>query len=244
MIARVFVPQAAAEGEQLELPPEEAGHLVRVLRLAPGAPLRVFDGRGREWEAILRATTKHGAVVELGMARTAAPEPRVRYTLAVAVLKGDATDGVVRDAVMLGVSAIRPFLSARTEIRQTALESGHRRARWERVAVASAKQCGRAVLPTIHDPVNFTAVLAADPAALRLLLVEPAVEGEAARPAEVAPPAAACLAVGPEGGWTPEEAAQAIAAGWRPLRVGTRVLRAESAPLVALAACQAVWSDD
>lgn len=243
MIARVLVPAAANEGDVLDVPADEAGHLVRVLRLGPGAAVRVFDGRGHEWDATLRATTKQGAVVELGAARAAAPEPHVRYTLAVAVLKGDGTDDVVRDAVMMGVQAIRPFVSSRTEVRAAALERAHRRERWERVAVASAKQCGRAVLPVIHDVVDLSAVLAADGDALRLLLVEPAVAVTAARLRDIAAPQAVSLAIGPEGGWTAEEADRAVAAGWQPLTLGARVLRAEAAPLAALAACQAVWSD-
>ena len=237
------MPAAVREGEVLDVPADEAGHLVRVLRLGPGAAVRVFDGRGHEWDATLRATTKHGAVVALGAARIAAPEPRIHYTLAAAVLKGDGTDDVVRDAVMMGVQAIRPFVSARTEVRAAALERAHRRERWERVAIASAKQCGRAMLPIIHDVVDLRTVLATDGEALRLLLVEPAVAVTAARPADIAAPRAVSLAIGPEGGWTAEEAAQAMGAGWQPLRVGERVLRAEAAPLVALAACQAVWSE-
>jgi 16S rRNA (uracil1498-N3)-methyltransferase len=243
VIARVLVPAAAREGDVLDVPAEEAGHLVRVLRLGPGAAVRVFDGRGHEWDATLRATTKQGAVVELGAARDAALEPRVRYTLAVAVLKGDGTDDVVRDAVMMGVRAIRPFVSARTEVRAAALERAHRRERWERVAVASAKQCGRAVLPVIHDVVDLPAVLAGDDDALRLLLVEPTVAVTAARLRDIAAPRAVSLAIGPEGGWTADEAERAVAAGWQPLTLGARVLRAEAAPLVALAACQAVWSE-
>ena len=157
--------------------------------------------------------------------------------------QGDGTDDVVRDAVMMGVQAIRPFVSARTEVRAAALERAHRRERWERVAIASAKQCGRATLPVIHDVADLRTVLATDGEALRLLLVEPAVAVTAARPADIAAPRAVSLAIGPEGGWTAEEAAQAVDAGWQPLRVGARVLRAEAAPLVALAACQAVWSE-
>ncbi len=238
------MPAAAHEGDRLEVPADEAQHLVRVLRLGPGAAVRVFDGRGHEWDATLREATKQRAAVELGAARAAAPETRIRYTLVVAALKGDGTDEVVRDAVMLGVTAIRPFVSARTEVGVAALTRAHRRERWERIAVASAKQCGRAVVPVIHEVVDVTAALVADDAAVRLLCAEPAVSAAATTLASVAAPTDVSLAIGPEGGWTSDEVAAATAAGWRVLRLGGRVLRADAAPLVALAACQAVWMDD
>lgn len=244
MIARVLVPSAGREGERIEVPDDEAQHLVRVLRLTAGAPVRVFDGRGHEWEATLREATKQRATVELGARRAAAAETRIRYTLAVAVLKGDGTDEVVRDAVMLGVSAIRPFVSARSEVGAAALARGHRRERWQRIAVASAKQCGRAVVPEIHEVVDMATALAADSSALRLVLVEPAVTAAPATLGALSAPTSVGLACGPEGGWTGDEVALALAAGWQPLRLGGRVLRAEAAPTVALAACQAVWADD
>jgi len=244
VIARVLVPSADREGERIDLPDDEAQHLVRVLRLAAGASVRVFDGRGHEWEATLREATKQRATVELGARRAAAPETRIRYTLAVAVLKGDGTDAVVRDAVMLGVAAVRPFVAARSEIGSAALARAHRRERWERIAVASAKQCGRAVVPEIHDVVDLATALATDRSALRLLLVEPAVTAAPGTLGALSAPAAVSLAIGPEGGWTADEVALALDAGWQPLRLGGRVLRAEAAPTVALAACQAVWADD
>ncbi len=244
MIARVLVPAASHEDERLEVPADEAQHLLRVLRLGPGAAVRVFDGRGHEWDATIRQTTKQRVEVELGTGRVSAPETRIRYTLAAAVLKGDGTDQVVRDAVMLGVTAIRPFVSARSEASVAALARGHRRERWERIAVASAKQCGRAVVPAIHEVVDVATAMMADPAALRLLLAEPAMAVPATTLSAIPAPTEASLAIGPEGGWTNAEVAAATSAGWRVLRLGGRVLRADAAPAVALAACQAVWMDD
>lgn len=243
MIARVLVPAAAREGERLEVPTEEAQHLVRVLRLGPHDAVRVFDGHGHEWDATIRETGRQRAVVEIGAPRAAAPETRIRYTLAVAVLKGDGTDEVVRDAVMLGVAEIRPFVSARSEVTRSTLTRAHRRERWERVAIASAKQSGRAVVPPVHDAIEVGNLLAAGGDALRLLLVEPGVAAPATTVAALPPPPAVVLAVGPEGGWTDQEVSRAVAAGWQPTSLGGRVLRAAAAPLVALAACQAVWLD-
>jgi len=240
----VFAPGAGPSGRTIDVAADEAAHLLRVLRLGTGAQVRVFDGAGGEWTGAIVAASKTHVTIALEADALPAPEPRIAYTMALAVLKGDATDEAVRDAVMLGVTAIQPFVCARSEVSAGVLQRAHRRERWERVAVASAKQCGRAVVPVVHDTVTFDTLVRARSDACRLLLVEPAVGGAVKTPAEVPPPVAAVLAAGPEGGWTADEVATAVAAGWQPVRLGARILRAVSAPVVALAACQAVWRDD
>ncbi len=167
----------------------------------------------------------------------------MRYTLAVAVLKGDATDEVIRDAVMMGVARIRPFVATRSEVRLATLVRAARHARWARVAVASAKQSGRAVVPTIDPPMAVSDAFADPDDDRRVLLVEPSIDAAAVSVATLPRPRAVTLAVGPEGGWTPGEVADARAHGWMPVRLGARTLRAASMALVALAACQAVWDD-
>lgn len=243
VMPRAYAPGAGAAGAAVDLDADESAHLVRVLRLGVGAKVRVFDGAGREWVGVIRAAGRARVSVALEAAVDPAPEPRIAYALAVAVLKGDATDDVVRDAVMMGVRAIHPFVAARSETSLAALARGHRAARWRRVAVASAKQCGRAVVPPVHDPVDVGTILTGAPGPERVLLVEPGLGAAPLVMADVPPPAAATFAVGPEGGWTAEERTAALDAGWRPVRLGGRVLRAVTAPLAALAAAQAVWRD-
>jgi 16S rRNA (uracil1498-N3)-methyltransferase len=181
--------------------------------------------------------------VTLGAAVTPAAESPVQYTLAAAVLKGDATDEMIRDAVMMGAARVRPFVATRSEVRLATLARAGRASRWSRIAVASAKQCGRAVVPPIDAPVAFTELIAGAETAARLLLVEPGVSGAVAPLRSIARPAAVTLAIGPEGGWTADEIAAARAAGWTAVQLGARTLRAVSMALVALAACQAVWDD-
>lgn len=243
VIPRVYAPAAGQAGADVELDADEAAHLVRVLRLRAGAEVRVFDGAGREWVAAVRVAGKSHVTLALGAPAVPAPEPRVTYGLAVAVLKGDATDDVVRDAVMLGAAAVRPFVAARSETSLSALEKGRRVARWRRVAIASAKQCGRAVVPVIHDPILAERLWTDAPGPMRLLLLEPGADTAAVALADLPVPGGVTFAVGPEGGWSPAEVAAALGAGWRPARLGGRVLRAATAPLVALAAAQAVWRD-
>lgn len=241
--ARLLAPDAAAPGQTITLSPDESAHVHRVLRLAAGDMVQVFDGRGREWAATLQSVGKSRVAAVLGAAVTPAPESPVRYVLAPAVLKGDGTDEVIRDAVMMGAAQLRPFVAARSEVRLATLVKAERQARWTRVAVASAKQCGRAVVPPVDEPVGFAQVVAGLEPPLRLLLVEPGVAGPSTSLATIARPGAVMLAIGPEGGWTVDEVAAARDHGWMPVRFGARTVRAVSMALVALAACQAVWDD-
>ena len=245
--ARFHAPDAREPGQVIALAVDEAAHLTRVLRLQVGAPVRVFDGAGHEFDAVVESTSKHGANVRLLSPRAAAPEPRIRVTLTQAALKGDKMDDVVRDAVMLGVAAIQPLLTMRSEVSATALERGRRRERWQRIAVVSAKQCGRAVVPEVLEPVTFDAFCASRAGAgpdEALMLVEPGATAAAATLAEIHPPpsGSTLVVVGPEGGWSPEEirAATGILTAVT-LRAPT--LRADAVPVAALAALFTRWGE-
>ena len=134
------------------LPREEAEHLTRVLRLGVGDTVAVFDGRGHEFVARVASTVRRDVRVQLVSRADPAAEAGVLLTLAQAVLKGDRMDDVIRDAVMLGVSAVQPIVTKRTETTVAALMKGARLDRWQRIALASVKQSRRAVLPEIRLP--------------------------------------------------------------------------------------------
>ncbi len=164
------------------------------------------------------------------------------------MLKGDKMDDVVRDAVMIGATAIRPILTARTETSAAILEKGRRLERWERVAISSAKQCGRAIVPPILEPVTFDALIQilldkwlSGPA---IMLVEPGAT-KATLPfseLDVESPKSATAVVGPEGGWTPEEIETASAV-CRLVTMGSRTLRADAMGLVAISAIFSRWKE-
>jgi len=246
--ARFHAPDAARIGDTIRLPPDEALHLRRVLRLEAGAHVRIFNGRGSEFDGVVVDIAKSSVHVRLDGVRDAVAEPRVSVTLAQAVLKGDKMDDVIRDAVMMGVAAIQPLVSARSEMTLAALVRGRRRERWERIAVASAKQCGRATVPAILEPQTFEDIVAAL-TQMRLpspgiMFVEPSAAVGALTPAELAdaPRQATTLVVGPEGGWAPDEIARG-AATCRLATLGPRTLRADAVPIVAIAALFAVWGE-
>ncbi len=249
MLPRVYVPDLPPQGHTAALSADEAHHVSRVLRLGTGAVLRAFDGRGREHEAGVELAGKGGVIIRIGPAVTAAPEPQIAVTLVQAVLKSDQTDAVVRDATMLGIAGFVPLVAARTETTLARLRQQQRVARWTRIAVASAKQCGRAVLPVVSDPMAFEAAVAScvPPA---IVLVEPraAWPGGARRLREVAraqthAPARASIVVGPEGGWTDQELVAAAEAGWVGATLGGRTLRADAAAAVALSVLLSLWGD-
>jgi len=248
MLPRFYAPEAHGEAT-VDLPADEARHLTRVLRLGAGAEVAVFDGIGHEFTARVERVSRAGVRVRIVATREAVPEPAVALTLVQAVLKGEPMDRVVRDAVMMGVAAIQPVASEHGQVRLSALERGGGAERWRRIAVASAKQCRRAVVPRIHAPRAIGEVLAEAPAggAARILLVEPALAdrhaGDAQRLAFEPAPRSAVVAVGAEGGWSAEEVAAAMAHGWRPVTLGRRTLRAEAVPIAAMAVLQFCWRD-
>ena len=245
---RFFAPRADREDVVVDLPDDEARHLTQVLRLGTGDAVRVFDGSGREHAAVVAHAGRAGVRVRTRRAVAASPEPGVRVTLGVALLKGRKVDAVVRDATMLGVRAVQPLVTTRTDV--PARRFGEAAAgRWTRIAIASAKQCGGAFVPHVHPPVTLDRFLgdARTGADLRIILVEPAA-GAAAAPVRTLagqpPPGAAVVAVGPEGGWTEAELARAARAGFRATTLGRRTLRSEAVPAAALSVLHFVWEDD
>ena len=248
MHVRFYVPDAERTGDVVALPHDEAQHLIRVLRLKTGAVVRVFNGRGAEFDAVVSAVTRAGAQVRIGGSREAVPEPRVAVTLAQAVLKGEKMDEVVRDAVMMGVAAILPLVTTRSEATLASLQRSHRRERWQRIAVSSAKQCGRAVVPALLEPRAFEAV-AASLADLTLpgpgwMFVEPHASAEVLSLGEVeaTAPHETSVLIGPEGGWTAEEIDRGSHT-CRLVTLGTRILRADAMPIVALTALFTRWQE-
>ena len=243
---RFFAPTLDPGDETVVLPRAEGEHLTRVLRIGVGDTVAVFDGRGHEWLARVVSILRRDVRVQLVSRAQPAEEPAVALTLAQAVLKTDKMDDVVRDAVMLGAAAIQPIVTKRTEVTVAALMRGARVDRWRRVALSSVKQSRRAVLPEVRMPLTFETLLDEPPAALRLMLVEPAASDVAEPLAAIhalTPPADALLLVGPEGGWTPDECAAATSRGVRLVTLGHRTLRADAVPVAAISVLQFLWGD-
>jgi 16S rRNA (uracil1498-N3)-methyltransferase len=245
-VHRFFAPSLDAGDETVVLPRDEAEHLTRVLRLGPGDMVAIFDGRGQEFLARVVAADRRDARVQVLSRIEATVEPSVPLTLVQAVVKGDKMDDIVRDAVMLGVAAIQPIVTARTEVTVAALGRAGRVDRWKRVALASVKQSRRAVLPEIRGPLTFETWLGDPRPATTLMLVEPGASSEV-EPLSVLrdlpAPLEAAILVGPEGGWADGERAAARERGIRLVTLGKRTLRADAVPVAAISVLQFLWGD-
>ena len=241
-----FLAAIDAASATARLAEDEARHLSQVLRLRAGDEVTVFDGAGREFHARVDRVARDGVDLTLLGESDAAAEPTVQLTLAQAVLKGDKMDDVVRDATMMGVASIVPLITAHTAAH---MKAGGAPDRWRRIAIASAKQCRRAVVPSIGVGMSLNDWFACDVADVKVILVEPAQRADAREAGTAVPdlqkrtPRSASLLVGPEGGWSGDELDRAVRAGYRPVTLGRRTLRADAVPIVAMSVLQYLWGD-
>jgi 16S rRNA (uracil1498-N3)-methyltransferase len=247
VLPRFFAPDASSDGpsRDVQLSEEESRHAKSVLRLSAGDALAVFDGRGREWLARVVSLARSAVTVRLETPLLPAAEPRLQVILLQAVLKGDHMDAVVRDATMLGATEIHPVITANTVANAKAASGPAARARWLRVAIASAKQCRRAVVPVIMTAAPLEDVLKAAPVAgsdRRIVLAEPGAAGERRAP-ERGTPRSVAVAVGPEGGWSSDELSRFDSARFEFLTLGALTLRADAAALVAISVLRDRWGD-
>ena len=243
---RFFAPSLDPGDEHVTLPHDEAEHLIRVLRIGIGDTVSVFDGRGHEFLARVDSAVRRDVRLVLMTRVEPAAEPGVALTLVQAVLKADKMDDVVRDAVMLGVAAVQPIVTKRTEATVATLLKSARVDRWRRVALASTKQSRRAVLPDVRVPLTLENYFEEPAPALRIMLLEPMATADveplsafAGQPV----PADAAMLVGPEGGWNAQEWTAARAHGVRLVTLGQRTLRADAVPIAAISVLQYLWGD-
>ena len=229
---RIHCPTPLAEGAVVELPAAGARH-VQVLRLQPGDPLTLFDGRGGQWAAQIQRMGRSSVHVQVMQHESIEREPAREVHLAVGVPANERMDWLLEKAAELGAASVQPLLTERTVLRLADERARRKQEHWQAIAVAACEQCGGNRVPPVHEPVAFARWRApTGPAPLLLSLAADAVPlATAAGDSQ-----ALLLLSGPEGGLTAGEEAAARAAGFRPVRLGPRVLRAETAPLAALAA--------
>lgn len=237
-VSRFYLDAALAEGDRL-LEDNLAHYVGRVLRLAPGAPVQIFNGTGEEWPGEILEVSKREVRVRLGAAIAGMPEPALRVHLGQAMSRGERMDWAIQKAVELGVNEITPLFTERCEVRLQGERADKRQAHWQQIAVSACEQCGRSVVPLVHPPVALSAWLRGLTCDLKLVLHHRTEQNlhSLARPEKLG------LLIGPEGGLSADEITQAENSGFQAARFGPRVLRTETAPVVALTMAQHLWGD-
>ncbi len=227
-LRRAYVSGTPSPADRVALDPEEAHHVARVLRLKAGDALAVFDGKGGEWEATIETCSREGVTVVVGAPREGDVEPRLRVVVFQALTRPEKLEWVLQKGTELGVSAFRLVASDRVEAPPP---SPSRLSRYERIVMEACKQCGRRVLPSV----TLGSLAPPEAGVLAILLAHG--EGVAPLGAVLAgsPSTEVWLAVGPEGGFAEAEIEAVKAAGWRRASLGPRVLRTETAGVVAAA---------
>lgn len=230
---RFFCPTPIVSGALLSLPPSAARH-VQVLRLQPGASITLFNGEAGEFDATVTRMGRSDVDVAVGAYRAVEREAQRAIHLLTGIIANERMDWLVEKATELGAASLTPLVAERSVLKLKGERADKKRAHWQAVAVAAAEQCGRNRVPPIHPAVTLSDWLAQPVApGLRCMLsLAPGTQPLAQAAAGEAP---VWVLSGPEGGLSPGEEAQALQAGFVPVTLGPRVLRAETAPLALLA---------
>jgi 16S rRNA (uracil1498-N3)-methyltransferase len=239
---RFFAPLELAPevvGTVVTLPDAAAHHATRVVRLVAGDALTLFTGAGGEYRATLVTVERKAVMARIDAFDPVERESPLAVTLAQAVAANDTMDYAIRKAVELGVTAIAPQVTERSAPLPPGERADKRLAHWRQIVIAACEQCGRNRIPDVAPVQPLGEWLAAWQGAGIVL----APDGATALAALAAPTRPLALLVGPEGGLGAREAAAAAARGFAPLRLGPRILRAETAGVAALALLQSAWGD-
>jgi 16S rRNA (uracil1498-N3)-methyltransferase len=243
-MARFFVPQHHIEGRRGVVAGQELQHLRRVLRLAPGDAITIFDDAGREHDAVICSVGPESAAIEITRSYDAQRESTLQLTLALGLTKGEKMDFVVEKATELGVQNIVPFVSAYAVPKLNERKIAARAERWQKIALSAAKQCGRTQTPKLLPLCEFGEFIGqAWPDSFKLFFWEKGNTQSLRQLQELRGAKPVLIAIGPEGGFTAEEAGQAMQHGFLLASMGRRILRAETAAIAAVSLAQFLWGD-
>jgi 16S rRNA (uracil1498-N3)-methyltransferase len=242
--ARFHFQGRLGNSSEVRLQPDAAHHAVRVLRLDVGEPVVLFDGRGGEFEARITRIDRGEVSVKTGAHLNIERESGLHIQLVQGLSSGDRMDLTMQKAVELGVAVIQPVATQRSVVKLKDERAQRRMDHWQNLVISACEQCGRnrvpQVLPLLDLPDWLAQLGALVPDDEARLLLSP----EATLPLkELVPPARIMLLIGPEGGLSSAETQLAQSRGFRPVRLGPRILRTETAALAALSAIQALWGD-
>lgn len=238
-IPRIYEPQPLQAGADITLGEVASQHLGKVLRMQPGDSIVLFNGEGQEFPATIAAVSKKSVSVRLEQGLSPATESPLRVHLGQCLSKGDRMDYAVQKATELGVTAITPLFSERSEVKLPADRAEKRQRHWQQIAISACEQSYRTQVPDLVMPANLSEWLNTVEADLKLVL-----DPRGAEPLDTQlTPQSVAMLIGPEGGLSDAEVEMAVNAGFKPIVLGPRILRTETAPVVALTLLQSVWGD-
>lgn len=240
-VARVHVPPPLVQGSKVTLPDSVAYHLTKVLRMRAGALVIVFDGIGNEHYAEILALDSKQVTIRIEEAIRGDTESPLQITLVQGVSRAERMDWTLQKATELGVHAIAPVITSRSVVRLDDRQANKKLEHWQAIVVSACEQSGRRVIPTVQAPVRLHDYFSkTNPDNLKLVLDPEATITLTNQPR---PLKDVELLIGPEGGLDDDELQAAVAAGFTPVRLGPRILRTETASVVALSVMQALWGD-
>jgi 16S rRNA (uracil1498-N3)-methyltransferase len=241
---RFYIPNPHIQNGFLKIEGDEVKHIRKVLRLKAGDEILVFDGLGKEFEGTIVEEGRSSVTVKIQSIFSSKGDSPFEVTLGQSLLKGEKMDYLIQKATELGVKEIIPFFSSRSVLLLEKSRRLKRHHRWEKIAIEASKQCGRGVVPKIESLQDYSEMLhAASTDDLRLILWEregikfKEVLGRSKEKMKV------FFIIGPEGGFSQDEVDEAKRAGFLPVTLGRRILRAETASLCFLSILQHEWGD-
>jgi 16S rRNA (uracil1498-N3)-methyltransferase len=239
-LTRVYVDETLVPHSIVELPPDTASHLAKVLRARAGDELILFSGDGREFAGAVESVRGSRVTASVGTGTDVDRESPFAVTLVQCVPRGDRMDFIVQKATELGVTRIVPVLSQRSVVRLDGTQAESKAIHWRAVAVNACEQCGRNRLPIIEAPSALLNYLGSSTPTCARLVLEPDFESNAA-PLDL--DTAVEIAIGPEGGFAPDELDAFRIAGFARVQLGPRILRTETAAIAALTWLQTRFGD-
>ena len=241
-VIRCHVDADLAPGRTLRLPEEKSLHLLRVLRLRDGDPVTLFNGDGSDYAARITGMEKKAVELTVDEAHPRDNESPLAITLLQGVARGDKMDLILQKATELGVRAIQPVMTERTEVKLDADRAERRITHWRGVVAAACEQSGRTRVPTVAEPLPLHEAVAALSSESRRLILDPH-RGRALKALDIDSTRPVVLVIGPEGGLGERDHCVLAGAGFEGVQLGPRVLRTETAGLAVLAALQALYGD-
>lgn len=241
-IPRIYIDQPLNSGANIMLDGSAARHIASALRMTPGQEIVLFNGLGGEYTAELSKVGKSQVTALVGDGREVDRESALKLHLAIGVSRGERMDWIVQKATELGVTAITPLFTERTEVKLSGERLDKKIRHWQQVAISACEQCQRNRLPTIHNPQSLDHWLSENTTTsseLKLVLHHRTEK----RLTQYQAPESAFILVGPEGGLSESEINNAMAQGFNALALGPRVMRTETAPLAAISILQSLWGD-